>query len=71
MWHALCRQVNRVNSQLLVVGSQTDNLTPGPSFAHNLCFRSPNEQCEPILDIYAPRSFQWYKELLQPWNFDP
>jgi len=25
-----------VDSQLLVVGSQTANLTPGPSFAHNL-----------------------------------
>jgi hypothetical protein len=26
---------------------------------------------EPILDIYVPRSFQWYKELLNPLSFDP
>ncbi len=54
-----------------MVESQTDNLTPDPSFAHNLCFRCANEQCDPILDIYTPRAFQWYKELFQPWSFDP
>jgi hypothetical protein len=47
-----------VDSRLLVVGSQTINLTPGPSFGHNLCLRCPNEQCEPILDIYVPKAFQ-------------
>ncbi len=31
-----------VDSQLLVVGSQTANLTPGPSFAYNLGYRCPN-----------------------------
>jgi len=51
MLHAICSQVNQVDSQLFMVGSQTDNLTPGPSFGYNLCFRCPNEQCEPILDI--------------------
>jgi hypothetical protein len=71
MWHALCQQVNWVDSRLLVVGSQTGNLTLGPSFAHNLCFKCPNEQCEPILDIYAPRDFQKYKEPFHPWSFDP
>jgi len=40
-----------VNSGLFVVRSQTGNSTPGPSFGHNLCFRCPNEQFEPILDI--------------------
>jgi len=40
-----------VDSWLLVVGSQTANLTPGPSFAHNLGWRCPNDQCEAILDI--------------------
>ncbi len=34
----------RVDSWLLVVGSQTANLTFGPSFAHNLCCRCPNER---------------------------
>ncbi len=48
MWHVVCSQVNRVDSRLFLVGSQIDNLTPGPSFGHNLCFRCPNEQCEPI-----------------------
>ncbi len=47
-----------VDSRLFVVGSQTGNSTPGPSFGHNLCFRCSNEPSEPILDIYAPRAFQ-------------
>jgi len=51
MSHALYSHVNRVNSRLFLVGSQTGSLTPSPSFGHNLCFKCPNEQCEPILDI--------------------
>jgi hypothetical protein len=58
MWHVVCNQVNRVNSRLLVVGSQIAKLTPDLSFAHNLCFRCPNEPCEPILDIYTSIAFQ-------------
>jgi len=58
MWHVVYNQVNRVDSRLFLVGSQTSNLTPDPSFDHNLCFRCPNEQCEPISDIYVPRAFQ-------------
>ncbi len=58
MSHVACRQVNRVDSRLFLVGSQTDSLTPGPSFGHNLCFKCPNEQCEPFLDIYVPKDFQ-------------
>ncbi len=50
----------RVDSRLLVVGSQTANLTPGPSFAHNLGCKCPNDQCEAIFDIYASRPFQWH-----------
>jgi hypothetical protein len=46
-----------VDSRLLVVGSQTGNLTPGLSFAHNLGDRCPNGQCEAIFDIYASRPF--------------
>jgi hypothetical protein len=64
-------QGNRVNFWLLVVGSQTSNLTPDPCFGHNLCFRCPNESCEPIVDIYVQRTFQWYKELFNPMDFDP
>jgi hypothetical protein len=70
MSHVVCGQVNRVDSRLFLVGSQIDNLTPGPSFGHNLCFRCPNEQCEPILDIYVPRAFQLYKERHKPLSFD-
>jgi hypothetical protein len=71
MSHVVCSQVFRVDSRLFLVGSQTGNSTPGPSFGHNLCFICPNEQCEPILDIYVPRSLQWYKECHKPLSFDP
>ncbi len=47
----------RVDSWLLVVGSQIASLTPDPSFAHNLGCRCPNGQCEAIFDIYASRPF--------------
>jgi hypothetical protein len=69
--HATYTQRNRVDSQLLVVESQIANLTSGPFFGHNLCFRCPNGQCNPILEIYITRTFQWYKELLEPLSFDP
>jgi hypothetical protein len=36
-----------------------------------ISFRCLNEQCEPILDIYVSRAFQWYKERHKPLNFDP
>jgi hypothetical protein len=51
-----CRE--EVDSQLLVVGSQTASLTPSPSFAHNLGCRCPNDQCEAIFDIYVSIPFQ-------------
>jgi len=52
----------KVDSRLLVVESQTASLTPGPSFAHNLGYRCPNDQCEGILDIYTSRPFQRHQE---------
>jgi len=46
--HVLYSQVFRVDSRLLMVGSQNwqtpGNSTPDPSFGHNLCFICPNEQ---------------------------
>jgi hypothetical protein len=54
-----------------VVGSQSDTLTPDPSFGHNLSFKYANESCEPILNIYISRYFQWYKEIFNLMNFDP
>jgi hypothetical protein len=60
-----------VDSRLLVVGSQTANLTPGPSFAHNLGCRCPNDQCEGISDIYTSRPFQWNQEHPKERCFSP
>jgi len=71
IWHATYTQGNQGDSWLLVVKSQIDNLTLGLSFGHNLCFKCPNGSCEPILDIYIPRDFQWYKEIFHPMGFDP
>jgi hypothetical protein len=71
MSHVTCTQRNWVNSQLLVVESQIANLTPDLSFGHNLCFRCPNEQCKPILDIYTSIVFQWYKELFKAMGLAP
>ncbi len=70
MSHATCVKGNWGDSRLLVVGSQTTNLTPGPSFGHNLFFRCPNGSCEPILDFYVSISFQWYEKCLKPLGFD-
>ncbi len=60
-----------VDSRLLVVGSQIASLTPGPSFAHNLGYKCPNDQCEAIFDIYASRPFQWHQEHLNARFFGP
>ncbi len=60
--HFTCTHRNRVDSWLLVVGNQIANLTPDPSFDHNLCCICPNGSCEAILDMYTSRPFQWYKE---------
>jgi hypothetical protein len=60
-----------VDSWLLVVGSQNASLTPGPSFAHNLGCKCPNDQCEAILDIYTSRSFQWHQEHFNARCFGP
>jgi hypothetical protein len=58
MSHATYTQGSRIDSQLLVVGSQIANLTPSLSFGHNLCFKCPNESYEHILDIYVSINFQ-------------
>jgi hypothetical protein len=61
----------RVDSWLLVVGSQTASLTPGPSFAHNFGRKCPNDQCEAISDIYTSRPFQWHQEHRKARCFSP
>jgi hypothetical protein len=69
--HSVYTHRRRVDSRLLMVRSQTANLTLGPSFAHNLCCRCPNGSWEAIFDIYASRPFQRYKEHLKARCFDP
>ncbi len=69
--HFTCTHRDRVDSRLLVVGSQIVNLTLGLSFDHNLCCRCPNGSCEAILNIYTSRPFQWYKEHPNARCFDP
>jgi hypothetical protein len=59
------------NSKLLEVRNQIDTLTLVPSFGHNLCYKYSNGSCEPILDIYFSRTFQWYKEFFNPMSCDP
>jgi hypothetical protein len=58
--HSQFRGRKELDSRLLVVRSQIASLTPGPSFAHNLGYRCPNDQCEAIFYIYASRTFQWH-----------
>jgi hypothetical protein len=69
--HSTWTHRDRVDSWLLVVGSQTASLTPGPSFNHNLCCRCPNGSCKAILDIYTSRPFQQYKKHINARCFDP
>jgi hypothetical protein len=71
MSRTTCMQGNQGDSWLLMVESQIANLIPSPSFGYNLCAKCPNGSCEPILEIYILRAFQWYKELFNPMGFDP
>jgi hypothetical protein len=59
--HSSSARWERVDSRILVVESQIVSLTLGPSFAHNLGCRCPNDQCEAISDIYTSRPFQWHQ----------
>jgi hypothetical protein len=70
MWHTTCTQINWGDSWFLVAKNQIGNLILNLSFGHNLCFKCPNGSCELILDIYVPRTFQWYKEFFNLVNFD-
>jgi hypothetical protein len=59
MSHATYKQGNQGDLQLLMVRGQTDNLTLGPSFGYNLCFKCLNGSCKPILDIYEDSKVHW------------
>jgi hypothetical protein len=69
--HCTCTHQGRIDSRLLVVGSQIASLTPGPSFCHNLCCRCPNGSYKTIFDIYTSIAFQWHEERLKESCFDP
>jgi hypothetical protein len=71
MSHSQSARREQVDSRLLAVGSQIASLTLGPSFAHNLGLRCPNDQCEAIFDIYVSRPFQWHQERLNERCFGP
>jgi hypothetical protein len=71
MWHVTSTQGNGGDSWLLMVGNQIGHLSPNLSFGHNLYFKYPNGCCEPILDIYVSRFFQWYKFFFNPMSFGP
>ncbi len=68
--HVTYTQGNRGDSRLLMVESQVVILAPDLSFGHNLCLKCPNGSCEPILNIYVPKKFQWYNELFNTMGFD-
>ncbi len=70
MLHAPFPRGNWDDSQLLMVENQIANLTPSPSFGHNLCFKCSNRSCKHILDIQFLKDFQWFKERLNPLSFD-
>jgi hypothetical protein len=44
VWHDTYTYVFQGESWLLLVGNQSANLTPGPSFGHILCFKYSNMQ---------------------------
>jgi hypothetical protein len=70
MWHAIYMHVNQSNSQLLMVRSQIDTLTPDLCFDHNLFCKYSSGSYEPMLDIFVSRTFQMYKKLFNPMSFD-
>ncbi len=71
MLHATYTQGNRIDSQLLMVENQIANLTPGPSFGNNLCFKLQIGHASPFWNIYVSIVFQWYKKIFNPLHFGP
>jgi hypothetical protein len=69
--HTTCTHQGRVDSRLLMVRSQTGNLTSDLSFIHNLCCRCFNGSYKANFDICTSRPFQRYKEHLKARCFDP
>jgi len=70
MWHTTCAHVFQGDSWLLMGKSQIGTLIICLSFGCNLYFKYSNESCEPILNIYISRTFQWYKKIFNIMSFD-
>jgi hypothetical protein len=71
LWNMHEGDVNKLETRVQIL-----KLFQGANFVlliETLLFpgRCPNGSCEPILNIYVPRVFQWCKELLNPVSFDP
>jgi hypothetical protein len=67
-WYVACHLNARKLGQFLTFNG---HLTPNLSFGHNLHFKCQNGSCKPILNIYVPRAFKWYKKNFNPMGFDP
>ncbi len=67
MSHSRSTRQEQVDSRLC----QTASLTSGLSFAHNLGYKCPNDQCKAIFDIYVSRPFQWHQERFNARCFGP
>jgi hypothetical protein len=68
---SLRRDLSNAMSHSQIGCREEVSLTPSPSFAHNLGYRCPNDQCEAIFDIYSSRPFQWHQEHLNARRFGP
>jgi hypothetical protein len=62
LFHSTYMHRRWVDSWLFMVRSQIANLTMGPSFCHNLCWRCSNGPCKLIFNIYTLIAFQWCKK---------
>jgi hypothetical protein len=71
MWHTTYTQGNWGDSWLLMVGSHIVNLTPNPSFGHNLCSKCPNGWCEPIQIFTFQDLFNDIRNILIQWVLTP
>ncbi len=78
---ALSRNFQQYMAQLLHIGNlrqfptfscweSNSHFDPQLVFSHNLCCKYLNGSCEPILDIYVLRVFEWYEEVLNSMSFD-
>jgi len=68
IWHVVSSQVFRVDSWLFMVGSQTDNLTPGPSFGHNLCSNVQMSNASPFKTSTFLDLFNDIKNATNHWD---